>query len=297
MTEGSVITSYLTYMTETKNAPRNTLAAYKRDLSVFADYLSSCSLDIAEALPETIEAFKQYLNRKGFSCSSVSRYMSSVRSFYKYLLVNGIVPDNPTKTVKNDKKPKRSMEILTAKEIELLLIQPDPTEVKGIRDRAILETLYATGMKATEVVSLNISDVNLQLGFVVCHGEGSQKHDRTVYLYPAAVKALKDYFENARSFLADPDDQAVFVNVNGSRMTRQGLWKILKSYAEAAGIRKTITPHTLRHSFAMHLLANGADVNDIKEILGHADLSSMNVYTEYLKSRKNGSYLKFHPRA
>ena len=157
--------------------------------------------------------------------------------------------------------------------------------------------MYATGMKVTELVSLQVSDVNIKLGFIVCHGEGSLKHDRTIFLYPAAIKSVKDYLDNSRKFLDSSEDSSLFLNINGTGMTRQGFWKILKGYASDAGIEKTITPLTLRHSFATHLLENGADINDIKEILGHSDIASTQVYADYIKGKIKDSYLKFHPRA
>lgn len=297
MTHIKTVDDFLSYLTLSKGASRNTVSAYKRDLLGFTDFVSGISHSLLSADCNDIAAYKKHLSVKGFSSSSVSRAMSSVRSFYKYLLVNGVIDENPARTVKNDKIEKKSFEILTSKEIELLLSQPDTGELKGIRDKAMLEMMYATGMKVTELVSLDVTDLNLPLGFVVCHGEGSQKHDRTIFLYPTAVSALKEYLNSSRRFLASPTDNALFVNISGARMTRQGFWKILKGYVEAAGIKKTITPHTLRHSFATHLLENGADIHDIKEILGHSDIASTQVYADYIKSRIKDSYLKFHPRA
>ena len=297
MTHIKTVDDFISYLTLTKGASRNTVSAYQRDLTCFADFVSELSRDLQTVTCEDIAAYKKYLAGKGFSPSTVSRAMSSVRSFYKYLSVNGVVAENPARAVKNDKVEKKSFEILTAKEIELLLSQPNTTELKGIRDKAMLEMMYATGMKVTELVSLDVTDLNLMLGYVVCHGEGAQKHDRTIFLYPTAIHALREYLNASRRFLARETDDALFVNINGTRMTRQGFWKILTGYAAAAGISKTITPLTLRHSFATHLLENGADIHDIQEILGHSDIASTQVYANYIKSRIHDSYLKFHPRA
>lgn len=297
MSDKEAVERFMAYLTDEKKASGNTLSAYRRDLASFSSYILSEDRDVSSMTCDDIEAYKTYLHGKGLSAASVSRSMSSVRGLYRYLLVSGIVDDDPTRTVKNDKAVKPEFAFLTAKEIEKLLATPDLATFKGIRDKAMLETLYATGMKVTELISLNVSDVNLALGFVTCRAETKQKHDRTVFLYPAAVKAVEKYLSASRRFLADPDNEALFVNLTGSRMTRQGFWKILKGYAGEAGIKKTITPHTLRHSFAVHLLANGADIKDIQAILGHADIASTQVYANFLKSRVKESYLKFHPRA
>ncbi len=297
MTHIKTVDDFLSYLALSKGASKNTVSAYQRDLTGFAAFVSEIPTDILSVTGDEISSYKKHLSAKGFSASSVSRAMSSVRSFYKYLLVGGVIHENPARAVKNDKVEKKAFEILTAKEIEQLLAQPDTTEIKGIRDKAMLEMMYATGMKVTELISLDVTDLNLVLGFVVCHGEGAKQHDRTIFLYPTAVSALKEYLTASRCFLVQEEDNALFVNIGGTRMTRQGFWKILKGYAADAGISKTITPHTLRHSFATHLLENGADIHDIKEILGHADISSTQVYADYIKKRMKDSYLKFHPRA
>ena len=266
MTSNSHINSFIEYMTKTKRASRNTLAAYERDLENFECYVFQINSDLLSITSTDIDEYKGNLNHKGFSASSVSRAMSSIRSFYKYLLVAGFINLDPSKSVKNEKIEKRDFEVLTSKEIELLLSQPDTKSFKGIRDKAMLEVMYATGMKVSELISLKISDVNIKLGFVICHSDERQKHDRTIFLYPEAIKSVKDYLNNSRKFLDSGTDDALFLNINGSKMTRQGFWKILKGYVNDAGIHKTITPHTLRHSFATHLLENGADKKLIEMI-------------------------------
>ena len=297
MTGISRIDSFIDYMTNIKKSSKNTVSAYERDLDCFGSFIISINKDVVDVSSFDIDSYKLFFNKKGFSSSSVSRAMSSIRGFYKYLLVSGTINDDPSKKIRNEKVEKKSFEVLTSSEIDLLLAQPDTKSIKGIRDKAMLEIMYATGMKVTELVSLKVSDVNVKLGFVVCHGEENQKHDRTIFLYPAAVKSVKEYLEHSRKFLDCGEDVSLFLNINGSGMTRQGFWKILKGYVSDAGINKTITPHTLRHSFATHLLENGADINDIKEILGHSDIASTQVYADYIKGKIKDSYLKFHPRA
>ncbi len=301
MTNVKAVDDFLSYLTLSKGASRNTVSAYQRDLTGFcafvAESLSEASRALLTVESETIEAYKQFLTDKGFSAASISRAMSSVRSFYKYLLVNGVIKTNPARDVKNAQIPKKDFHILTAKQVEQLLATPDTSDMKGLRDKAMLEMLYATGMKVSELVSLDVTDLNLPMGFVVCRAENAKQHDRTIFLYPTAVTAVKRYIESSRRFLASGDDPALFVNIGGKRITRQGFWKILKGYATEAGITDPITPHTLRHSFAAHLLENGADIHDIQEILGHADISSTQVYADYIKKRMKDSYLKFHPRA
>ena len=186
-------------------------------------------------------------------------------------------------------------QILTSKEVELLLEQPECTDMKGYRDRAMLELLYATGIRVSELIGLNTSDINLPAGVIRCTSKGKE---RMIPLYPAAVKALNEYVEFIRpQMIADPDEHALFVNVSGERMSRQGFWKIIKSYQAKAHIEKTITPHTLRHSFAAHLLENGADLHAIQEMLGHADISSTQVYSHLVKKQLKDIYNKAHPRA
>lgn len=297
MTANGQINSFIEYMTKTKKASRNTLSAYERDLESFECFVYEINSDILSISTSDIDCYKRKLSQNGFSASSVSRAMSSIRGFYKYLLVAGEVSEDPSRSVKNEKIEKKDFEVLTSKEIELLLSQPDIKTFKGIRDKAMLEIMYATGMKVTELISLRISDINIKLGFVVCHGDDRQKPDRTIFLYPEAVKSIKDYLNNSRKFLDCGTDDSLFLNINGSKMTRQGFWKILKGYVRDAGIHKIITPHTLRHSFATHLLENGADINDIKEILGHSDIASTQIYADHIKGKIKDSYLKFHPRA
>ena len=287
---------YVAYLREEKHCSPNTLSAYQRDMQKFFDYAEEfgiASFDGVEA--SDVSSYKQYLLRRGLSASSVSRSLSALRGLYQYLISVGAAEHNPAREIPNDKVAKKGPQVLTNKEIELLLAQPSPNDLKGIRDKAMLELLYATGIKVSELVSLDVDDVNLSLSFIKC---GSGGKERFIPVYPLALKALTNYLEFSRRLLVvHPDERALFVNVNGDRMTRQGFWKLLKQYAESAKIYKDITPHTLRHSFAAHLLENGADIHDIKEILGHADISSTQRYAQFLKEKMKNGYMKFHPRA
>lgn len=298
MLNDKLISKFLSYLVDIKKTSNNTLSAYERDINAFNEYVCLKSLSFKDVTPNDVLKYKEILINNGKSTATVSRCMSSIRSFYKFLLVSGEVVSNPTIEVKNDKIEKKFFEILTEDEIDKLLAQPDTTDFKGIRDKAMLEMLYATGMKVSELMSLDLSDVNLKLGCVKCRNSKDSSKNRIILLYPTAVKVVGEYIANSRSyFISSPDENSLFVNTGGSRMTRQGFWKLLKTYANDAGISKSITPHTLRHSFATHLLENGADINDIKNILGHADISSTNVYSEFIKSKMKDSYVRFNHRS
>lgn len=292
----SQYTEYIEYLKNVKKSSDNTLQAYVRDLKKFLDYAEANKLkDFSDVTVDDVSDFKTHLNTIGLSPASVSRSLSALRSLFQYLISQGIVEHNPAREIPNDKFEKKGPQVLTAKEIETLLAQPDTSDIKGKRDKAMLELLYATGIKVSELISLNVDDVNLQLSFLRC---GAGEKERFVSLYPLALRALTVYLDSARKLLVlHPDEKALFVNVQGERMTRQGFWKILKSYAESAKIQKDITPHTLRHSFAAHLLENGADIHDIQEILGHSDISSTMRYAQLIKNKLNNGYIKFHPRA
>ena len=298
MNDIDLIEYFLTYLKEKKKTSQNTLSAYERDLKGFCEYVTTIKKTVSDADSSDIDDFKKVLTRSGRSVSTVSRCMSSLRSFYRFLNVSGYVKENPAISVKNDKCEKKDFEILTEKEIDLLLSCPDTTDFKGMRDKAMLELLYATGLRISELISLNISDINLKMNFVSVINSKDERKSRMILLYPTCVDALSAYIHKARAyFVSDPSENALFVNVNGDRITRQGFWKLLKAYVDDAGIKKTITPHTLRHSFATHLLENGADIHDIKHILGHTDISSTQVYSDFIKRRINSSYLRYNHRS
>ena len=288
--------TYMTYLRKEKNTSDNTLQAYRRDISKFLDYAAENDFDSFEAVTEAdMAAYKGSLISSGLSVATVCRSLSALRSMYQYLMSKDIVSHNPAREVHNDKIEKKGPNILSNKEIEALLAQPNVSDIKGLRDKAMLELIYATGIKVTELISLNVDDLNLSIPFVRVASVGNE---RFIPLYRVAVKALTEYLDKSRKLLIlSSDETALFVNVSGERLTRQGFWKILKDYASKAGIKSDITPHTLRHSFAAHLLENGADIHDIQEILGHSDIASTQRYAQFLKQRVKTSYIKFHPRA
>ncbi|OGO90710.1 MAG: site-specific tyrosine recombinase XerD [Clostridiales bacterium GWF2_38_85] len=287
---------FITYLSDVKNSSNNTIDAYKRDLGNFLSFSEKTNItDFRNITSDIINEYKMYLTKKGLSPSSTSRSLSALRSLYQYLISQSITEQNPAREIPNDKCEKKGPQVLTNKEIEILLSQPSTDDIKGIRDKAMLEVLYATGIKVSELISLNVDDVNLSMSFLRCL---KNDHERFIPMYPIAAKSLAHYLEIARKLLIlHKDEKALFVNISGERMTRQGFWKILNIYAKQAKIFKPITPHTLRHSFAAHLLENGADIHDIQEILGHSDISSTQRYAQFLKDRMKNSYMKFHPRA
>ena len=278
-----------------KKLSNNTLQSYKRDLKQFEAFINENKKNYNKLKQEDIREYIKYLHENGKKASTISRGIASIRSFYQYELKNRKVKTDPTEGIKSPKIEKRLPSVLTSKEIELLLEQPKGVDLKGIRDKAMLEFAYATGMRVTEIISLNVEDVNLEEGFVLCRHAGKQ---RTIPLGAMSLKALKAYIEEARDFLIkDENENALFVNINGKRLTRQGFWKIIKYYKEQAHITKDITPHVLRHSFATHLLQNGADLKAIQSMLGHSDISSTQIYMQFQNEGIKNVYKKAHPRA
>ena len=290
------IADYRTWLREEKHASDNTLSSYLRDINQFKTWLLGAgSPDLRRVKKDTINEYMLYLSGAGKSPATITRCTASLKSFYAYMLGRGAVKTNPAKNIAALKVERKCPEILTSKEVELFLEQPKCVDEKGYRDHAMLELLYATGIRVSELISLNEEDVSLSASFIRAQSKGKE---RIIPLYPAAVKALSHYMKEVRpQLLADPEETALFVNMNGERMSRQGFWKIVKHYQETAGISKDITPHTLRHSFAVHLLENGADLRSIQEMLGHADISSTQIYTHVVKKHLKDVYQKAHPRA
>lgn len=288
--------AYENYLTKVKKSSGNTVASYLRDIRQFEQWvLNDHGDDLLHIEREDIHLYLQHMHGVGKSGATVSRSIASIKNFYAYLISTGFIESNPVTDIHIDRGEKKLPEILTGREIELLLAQPNCVDAKGYRDKAMLELLYATGIRVTELIDLNISDVNLELGAIKCNGT---KKSRTIPLYPTALKALRAYVRDIRkTMLSDPAEKALFVNINGSRMSRQGFWKILKYYQEKANIEKEITPHTLRHSFAVHLLENGADLGSLQELMGHCDISSTQMYTHLINSKLKSVYEKCHPKA
>ncbi len=289
------LSAYETYLETVKHASANTVSSYMRDLKQFASYAGERQLGVGDITQEHISTYLDYLSSLGKSPATVSRSLASLKGFFNYLVGEAVIDQNPASHVAAAKAEKKLPQVLTGKEVERLLAQPKCTDMKGYRDKAMLELLYATGIRVTELISLNVTDVNLAGSFIRCEGK---KKERIIPLYPAAVDALAVYMQNIRpKMIADIDEQALFVNVSGDRMSRQGFWKIVKSYQEKAHIDKDITPHTLRHSFATHLLENGADIRSIQEMMGHSDISSTQVYAQLVKQQLKSVYNKSHPKA
>ena len=286
---------FLNFLKNDKKVSNNTLQSYKRDLTQLKEYLLDNDKKYNKINEEDIKEYLKYLEEQGKKPSTISRMIASIRSFYQYEVKNKKITQNPTDNIQSPKIEKKAPCILTSDEVELLLEQPKDVDLKGIRDKAMLELAYATGMRVTEIISLNIDDVNLENGNVVCK---STIRQRVIPLGKMSLSALKEYIENARNVLVKQDtEKALFVNLNGKRLTRQGFWKIIKYYQEQAQITKDITPHTLRHSFATHLLQNGADLKSIQMMLGHSDISSTQVYMQFQNDGINDIYKKAHPRA
>ncbi|MBQ9347390.1 MAG: site-specific tyrosine recombinase XerD [Oscillibacter sp.] len=285
---------YSAYL-EGKKASQNTISSYLRDINQFSDYVGGEDEGLIHATADTVREYMNWMVSRGKSAASVTRFLASAKSFYGFLLSQGEVSVNPAKGIAAAKAERKYPEVLTAREVELFLEQPKCVDAKGYRDHAMLELLYATGIRVTELISLNLGDVNLTAGFLRCRSRG---RERVIPLYRGAVKALQDYIYQVRpQLIADSKEQALFVNMSGERMSRQGFWKLIKHYQEKAGIRKDITPHTLRHSFAVHLLENGADLRSLQEMMGHADISSTQMYTRVVQRQLRDVYQKAHPRA
>ena len=291
-----LIGAYENYLTKVKQASGNTVASYMRDIRQFAGWLhDEEQMEVVEATQENIKVFLEHLESEGRSAATRSRALASLKNFYGYVVSSGFLTESPVVEVKVDRGEKKLPQILTSREIELLLAQPSSTDPKGIRDKAMLEVMYATGIRVSELISLDIDHVNLESGVIKCQ---SGKKSRAIPLYPEALRSLTVYIREVRSFLvAVPAERALFVNISGARMSRQGFWKILKHYQAAARIDKEITPHTLRHSFAVHLLENGADLGSLQELMGHSDISSTQMYTQMVDQHLKQVYARCHPKA
>ena len=291
-----LIGAYENYLTKVRQASANTIASYMRDIRQFAEWLhQSEELDVVDATQVNISHYLTHLEEDGRSNATISRSLASLKNFYGYVVSSGFLESTPVTDIRIDRGEKKLPQILTGREIELLLAQPACVDAKGFRDKAMLEVMYATGMRVTELISLDIDAVNLEQGIIKCSGA---KKTRSIPLYPAALRALTVYVNNIRTgMLAYPEEKALFVNINGMRMSRQGFWKILKHYQETAHIEKELTPHTLRHSFAVHLLENGADLGSLQELMGHSDISSTQLYTQMVNQKLKSVYAKCHPKA
>ncbi len=284
------------YLRDIKKASLNTYSSYVRDVHQFNEYLTqNTAAELLYADRSRICDYVAWMQNQNRAASSISRSVASLKCFYNYLLSERVVAQNPVYDISVTKVEKKLPQILTNAEVELLLEQPRCVDPKGYRDHAMLELLYATGMRVSELVSLNVEDVFLNSSVIKCSASGKE---RIIPMYPEAVKALAEYLKVARGQLvASPNERALFVNRSGERISRQGFWKVIKGYQKSARIEKDITPHTLRHSFAAHLLENGADIHSIQEMMGHADVSSTQIYTLVVQSQLKDVYNRAHPRA
>lgn len=289
------IADFLEFIENDKKLSDNTLQSYRRDILQYKKYVEANDINYSKVKTEDIKEYLQYLHDMNKKASTISRNLASIRLFYQYELRNDKVNADPTEGIQSPKVEKRVPSILTSQEVSLLLEQPKNIDLKGTRDKAMLEFAYATGMRVTEIISLDVEDVNLETGTVTCKTGNKQ---RNIPLGNMSLKALKEYINEARPVMIKSEkEKALFVNINGRRLTRQGFWKIIKYYKEQAHITKDITPHVLRHSFATHLLQNGADLKAIQTMLGHSDISSTQVYMQFQDESIKNIYKKAHPRA
>lgn len=291
------INEFLYFLEVERGLANNTLESYGRDLKNFASFLSNngCS-DMSNVCRNDVVSYLLFLQEKGRASSTISRNLASMRSFFHFLIQEKLLGHDPSSSLDSPKQEKKLPETLTIKEVDLLLSQPDTREVTGIRDKSMLEVLYATGIRVSEIISLNTMDLNIENGYIRCRGKGNK--ERIIPLGKVAIKNTRDYLENSRHKLVKNDSEdSLYVNHHGNRLTRQGFWKIIKKYSKQANISRKITPHTLRHSFATHLLENGADLRSVQEMLGHADISTTQIYTHITRKKLKGVYEKAHPRA
>jgi integrase/recombinase XerD len=289
-----VLEDFIEELKSDKKLSENTLESYSRDIRQFLLYLADNGIDFRSIKKTNLIAYMLYLQKEGKATSSISRGIASIRAFYRMLIKNHIVIHDPTTDLESPKTEKKIPQVLTIEEVEKLLSLPEEHDHKGVRDKAMLEVLYATGIRVTELINLDMEDVNLDLGYIKCNGN----KERIIPVGKLALRVLEVYLSSFRdSFVRNKEERALFLNFHGDRMTRQGFWKIIKHYASLAGIEKDITPHTLRHSFASHLIENGADLKSVQQMLGHSDISTTQVYAEMVKTRISDVYKKSHPRA
>lgn len=286
------------YLETKKKTSENTLASYRRDIKNFIIFLHENNIYVIEKIDaQTVSCYVSYMKKQKKSSATISRALSSLRCFFKYLIQKRVITFNPMTGIKNEKNITALPETMSSADVDTLLSAPDIATVKGIRDKAMLELLYATGIRVSELLSIRLYDINLDVGYVNIKNNSSK--ERVVPLYPMAVEALRRYLSASRDKLLGKNrsSDVLFLNSTGTQMTRQGFWKIIKQYAGETEINADITPKILRHSFAAHLLENGADINVIKDMLGHTAISSTKVYTKIIKNKYMNVYSNCHPRA
>ena len=296
MKNTDILALYRDYLITERDASENTMSSYMRDLRQLQEYLQQeKGSTLLEGNETDLQDYIEHLREAGKSVSTIARNIASWKNFYQYLILQNLTEKNPARSLSAGKAEHKLPEILTNKEVELLLQQPKASDAKGTRDKAMLELMYATGVRVSELIDLNVGDVNLQSASIRCF---SKNRERFIPMYPYAVTILRDYMDHVRtSLVSSSENEALFVNMNGERMSRQGFWKIIKYYQNKAKIKKDITPHMLRHSFAAHLLENGADLKSVQKMLGHSDISSTLFYTQLVPTSIKDVYQNAHPRA
>lgn len=291
-----LINDFIEYLHNEKNTSGNTEVSYQRDLKKMAAYFEKQGIVHADEVTESdLKAYVSEMQSADLASSTISRNIASIRALFHYLFKKGVVSEDPSENLRAPRIEKKMPEILTVQEVDRLLSQPNPHTGKGIRDKAMMELLYATGMRVSELLALKTEDVNLSFGYVLCHDNGKE---RVIPIGNVSRDMLQKYMDEARDFFVkNQREPALFTNCSGKPMSRQGFWKVLKGYAESAGIHKDITPHTLRHSFAVHMLQNGADIKSVQEMLGHSDISSTQMYLGLDTVKMRDVYMKAHPRS
>jgi len=290
-----IIRSFLEFLSVEKGLSHNTLLSYQRDIKKLFRYLERMKISYLEVSDDDLSKFIQHIGRSGLSSRSLARLISSLKSLYRFLLLDGILKKSPASDLSSPKPMFSLPKYLTMREVESLLKQPNEKETMGLRDKAMLELLYATGLRASELVLLRIRDLNLKDGFLLCKGKGGK--ERIVPLGNSAVEAIKEYLEKSRPLLLKEQTDYLFLTYRGGAFTRQGFWKLLKHYALIAGLSSKISPHILRHTFATHLLERGADLRSVQLMLGHLQITTTQIYTHVSRDRLRRVYDKYHPRA
>lgn len=291
-----MLREFLNYLRVVRGMAHNTVQSYRYDLTHFAGHLAAEQVSFEEVSQTTIMDYFSRLREQGHTARTTSRYLAAIRCFYRYLLQEHVILVDPTSNLESPKQEKHLPRVLSVKEVDLLLAQPKSGTIAGLRDRAMLELMYATGMRVSELIGLNTDHLNLDRGFVRCLGKGSK--ERIIPVGEIAVQCNREYLNRGWVKLRKNTwEKAIYLNLHGKRLTRQGFWKILKEYAKKGGIQKEITPHVLRHSFATHLLENGADLRVVQELLGHADVTTTQIYTHLSQRKLREVYERAHPRA
>jgi len=291
-----LIEVFLNYLSVERGLSQNTIVSYREDLNTYIDFIKSRSINsLSKTTKNEITDFMFHQKDRGLCANSVARRLAALRMFYRFLVRERILNNDPTSLIDSPKLWKKIPETLSVNEVEALLSQPNTKNIQGIRDRAILETLYATGMRVSEAVNLKLADVNLEIGFLRCIGKGNK--ERIIPLGRKAISSLKRFLGVGRpALLKKKESEFLFLNRFGKKISRQSLWKLIKRYAKLARIKKPIKPHILRHSFATHLLEKGADLRSVQEMLGHSNISTTQIYTHVNKDRLKSIHRMFHPR-